>query len=75
MEKERIAELGSSVSKSQDVVPDRRHRMASRAGDLMSSAQLEKPLSSRESKGDYGEISLFCCYHHYTPNQTDKAYM
>ena len=56
-----MAELG----KSQDVVPDRRHRMASRAGDLMSSAQLEKPLASarrqRENKGDYGEIPLFCC--------------
>ena len=58
LEKERIAELGSSVGKQQDVEPDRRRRMASRAGDLMSSAQLEKPLASvrrsRESKGDYG---------------------
>ena len=59
LEKERIAELGTSVSKPQEVESDRRRRMASRAGDLLSSAQLEKPAGSvrrrREGKGDYGK--------------------
>ena len=58
LEKERMAELGTSITKTQDVEPERRHRMTSRAGDLLSSAHLDKRQSvrtRRQSKGDFGE--------------------
>ena len=59
LEKERIAELGTSMTKSQEIEPERRRRMASRAGDLLSSSQLNKATGGsvrgrRENKGDYG---------------------
>ena len=59
LENERMAELGTSISKTQkEAEPERRHRIASRAGDLMSSARLnarDSVRSKRLSKGDFGE--------------------
>ena len=38
-----MADLGTTITKTQkDSEPEQRHRMASRAGDLLSSAQLNK---------------------------------
>ena len=53
-----MAELGTSISKTQEAEPERRHRIASRAGDLLSSARLnarDSVRSKRLSKGDFGE--------------------
>ena len=59
LDKERMADLGTTITKTQkDSEPEQRHRMASRAGDLLSSAQLNKTesvLVKRQSQADFGE--------------------
>ena len=57
-----MAELGTSMSnKPQEMEVQRRHRMASRAGDLLSSTHLNDTAGDddlrqrRESRGDYGQ--------------------
>ena len=54
-----MADLGTTITKTQkDSEPEQRHRMASRAGDLLSSAQLNKTESvhvKRQSQADFGE--------------------
>ena len=51
-----MADLGTTITKTQkDSEPEQRHRMASRAGDLLSSAQLNKSESKRQSQADFGE--------------------
>ena len=58
LEKEHMTELGTSITKTQDVEPERSHCMTSRAGDLLSSTHLDKRQSvrtRRQSKGDFGE--------------------
>ena len=50
----RVHVYTTSITKTQDMEPERRHHMTSRAGDLLSSAHLDKRQSvrtRRQSKG------------------------